>query len=1743
MNTQASSIIVISTPGRNGFALIRRWSLGLGLGLMCLGAFSHLLKAGDPPPDLAVQISGTPVFYQQFLWVGTTPPAPAENVALLTVLTNMTAGGVGPYLAALEDFLTTYPDSAWLPSIEANLAQYYREHGLYTKALQYWGNAWQATGSATEGSAKRVGDFAFAYWTKLLASLGRVDTLGTLFQQTQGRIFDGGPLQQVVNSTKEGYHMMVSNPGACFKCGTYALYNVARVLQPSVSGNGQVQSLPSPPTGFNMSTLLDLAQQAGLNLVAAQWGTNPTVVVPSVVHWKENHYAAILKEQNGMYWVVDPTFDQPRWLKAADIITEASSNFLVPAEKLPAGWGVLSAAEAAAIYGKGYDQGITDSNDGCGNGSGGSGGNAGTSGTSSCCGMTVWDVSEPYMSVWLYDEPLGYQPGLAGRISFTLAYKQRESRLISTNFFSLGMMWDSSWVTYITDYNPGSQAYMYVAGGGLRYYEIWNNTRDFLSDTFLQRTTNSMGNLTGFIVLYANGAKDYYQYVPTVLLNAYQVAFLTAKVDPFGHTNAFTYQQTTNNLVTLQYVVDADGRTNTVNYTNTTFPSQITGVQDAFGRSTALNYNSSGMLTNVVDVAGLSSSYVYDYQGWVTNLVTPYGTTTFLNYTNGVDLPGQNEFWGSNTYVFIRAVKVIDPAGGTNIYILRQDSSNVLTTVGTTVTTNLYLPYAYPTAVVPATVPTTLLDNTYMNYRDSFHWGPLQAAGLPSDITNLSTNQYNLARMRHWLHDSSGGDISQVLDMQQDPSPDGVNPGQTTWYDYDGKLSYIEQGTNVQPSLLARVLPDGTIWYTWYQRDQWDRPTNVVDTYSLSYGGTQLTRTNIFIYSTNQVDLLQMIGPKGETLAGYSYNTNHQALTWTNATGDVTGYTYDAYGRPTSSTGPAGLVTTNLYYASGSYTNWVQTRIDLQINRTNSFSYTNDLVYLQTNELGLIITNIYDNLQRATNVIDARGTNLYVYQNLDLVQQVDPLGFTNSYGYDHERRLIAQTNALGHYFLNNYCNCGALTSVQDALGNLTYFHYDNTGWLTNAVYPDGTSVTNFYDLLGKLTNTIDGAARSVTNWFDNQGRQYAVSNALAQVLSLTLDIEDRATNTVDANAVSINQVFDNLGRVTSRTYPDTGVESFVFSTNGLAFYTNQLHEVTSFGYDASRRKTSETNANLEVTKYGYDAAGDVLTLSDGKSQVTTWNYNRYGLVSNKVDAASNIIMVYLYDADNRLTNRWTPVNTNTTYAFDAVGNVTNITYFNPHPVTNTYSYDAQKRLTNMIDTVGTTAYAYDQVGQLLSEDGPWANDMVSYTYSDRLRVSLILLQPNADPWNQTYSYDGARRLTGTISPAGTFSYTYDATRQLQIGKVALPNTAFITNTFDSVARVLSTTLENSGSTVLNSHTYTYNAGSQRTQQVRTKGDYVNYGYDPIGQLTNAAGLESGGVTNRWQEQLSYVYDKAHNLSYRTNNALIQTFSANSDNELTTIARNSTGALTVTGTSSSPTTNVTVNTTNAIIYADYTFAATNFTPANGANTYTAIAKDSLGRISTNSVTINLPSSATYTYDLNGNLLSDGTRGFTYDDENELIQVTVTNNWQSQFVYDGKLRRRIIKEFTWQNSAWVETNEIHFIYDANVVIEERDVNNLPQLIYTRGKDLSAGLQGAGGIGGLLALSQVATLNSAHYYYQADANGNITALVNSQQVIAAKYLYDPFGDTISLSGPIAIANTYRFSSKEYHQNSGLV
>src|SRR5437870_8147035 len=72
---------------------------------------------------------------------------------------------------------------------------------------------------------------------------------------------------------------------------------------------------------------------------------------------------------------------------------------------------------------------------------------------------------------------------------------------------------------------------------------------------------------------------------------------------------------------------------------------------------------------------------------------------------------------------------------------------------------------------------------------------------------------------------------------------------------------------------------------------------------------------------------------------------------------------------------------------------------------------------------------------------------------------------------------------------------------------------------------------------------------------------------------------------------------------------------------------------------------------------------------------------------------------------------------------------------------------------------------------------------------------------------------------------------------------------------------------------------------------------------------------------------------------------------------------------------------------------------------------------------------------------------------YTTNHEIYTLSYTTLFRS----DGRMRRRIRREYTWRSGIWNFQSEIRYVYDGNLVIEERDANSLPTVAYTRGKDL--------------------------------------------------------------------------------------
>jgi len=156
-------------------------------------------------------------------------------------------------------------------------------------------------------------------------------------------------------------------------------------------------------------------------------------------------------------------------------------------------------------------------------------------------------------------------------------------------------------------------------------------------------------------------------------------------------------------------------------------------------------------------------------------------------------------------------------------------------------------------------------------------------------------------------------------------------------------------------------------------------------------------------------------------------------------------------------------------------------------------------------------------------------------------------------------------------------------------------------------------------------------------------------------------------------------------------------------------------------------------------------------------------------------------------------------------------------------------------------------------------------------------------------------------------------------------------------------------------------------------------------------------------------------------------------------------------------------------------------------------------------------------------------------YSWDAENRLIQTTVgTNGPVVRFYYDAQSRR--IAQTT-------GTATTLYIYDGwNPIAEyaQSGTGILPVIskTYTWGMDLSGSMQGAGGVGGLLAVTD----STGTYYPTFDGNGNISEYLDSTGAVAAHYEYDPFGNTTVATGTKKDDFAHRFSTKPLDPTTGL-
>jgi RHS repeat-associated protein len=1257
------------------------------------------------------EISAAPVFDEPLMPLDANS-RPAENKALSDALTAYAARAVSDDCSSLEAFAVQFPQSRWTASFLLHLGTEYFNYGYFSKALDAWQRSWALFQASDYAPAKPQADRALGELARMYSRIGRTTELDALLKASAGRELKG-PATQLIHAAQESLWMMKNKPGYCFRCGPLALDKILLRTEPKKMANPAFREYMSPTNGFALTEVAELSDRVGMNYQMAYRSPGAEIVTPAVAHWKVGHYAALVERRGDRVLAQDFTFRGSVWITTNALDDEASGYFLIPPGPLPAGWRSVGKGEGRLVRGRGMTltkdpKRTSDCDQKAGN---------------DCFkykGMTTYSIHAMLVSLSMQDNPLGYAPPLGPPVQFVAEYHQLEAgQPANFSYSNFGYKWTGNWISYITDNptSPDADVTLYVDGGGTFDYTDYNPTTQMYQPEPMSQTILVKTGVASYEMRFGDGSKREFTQ-SNGSTSSTRLIFLTQIIDPLGHGITLQYDS----QLRITGVVDAIGQVTTLQYTNLTYTNAITSITDPFGRTANFAYYTNGLLAQITDVLGLTSQYTYDTNEFIVALTTPYGTSTFQTATTNA----------------VNYVLATDPEGQSELAVYSQSSG---------------VPATVPASQVPHGLSTF---NLFMDARDSFYWDRRAYAEGAWD--------YSKAVNFHWLHLSpDGDDTSGILESEKAQLEGRV------WYNYpgqptnDGPPYYLDAaytGTGAQPTVMARVLDDGSTQLSTFGYNSFGKLTNSTD---------PLGRSFSYDYATNNIDLLQTFMTRGgnnELIGSATYNASHQPLTVTDAAGNTTAFGYNALGLLASETNANGAVTTFNYNTNG-YLMSVQGPLP---GTNDLLSFTYDAVgriQTATDTEGYTVSYEYDNMDRITQVNYPDGTfEQVVYDRLDPVAVQDRLGRWSTNTYNDLRQLIAVHDHLGRISQFEWCQCGAISSMTDPMGRTTSWTFDLQSRPVQKQFPDGSIETYTYEnMTSRIHSREDeaGQSREIEYYPDNEVKQisYPMAAIPTPTVSFTYDSDyDRVTSMTDGVGTTVYSYYpvtsppqtgarqlasvsgplpnslatyeyDNLNRVTNHTVAG-GNYSISYDVLGRAVsigtplgtfqntYLDSTMRIASIAYP-----NGQTNFISYYNNAGNQRVREILDLKPNGSLLSSfgYSYDALGLITamtNQWDTFPELVWEFGYDADNELTNATRMQGSSTVqalaYGYDAAANrvtassngVATISTFNAlnqlvgggavGAGAATYEWDGEKRLTAINLGSHRSEFSYDGLG-------------------------------------------------------------------------------------------------------------------------------------------------------------------------------------------------------------------------------------------------------------------------------------------------------------------------------------------------------------------------------------------------------------------------------------------------------------
>jgi RHS repeat-associated protein len=577
-----------------------------------------------------------------------------------------------------------------------------------------------------------------------------------------------------------------------------------------------------------------------------------------------------------------------------------------------------------------------------------------------------------------------------------------------------------------------------------------------------------------------------------------------------------------------------------------------------------------------------------------------------------------------------------------------------------------------------------------------------------------------------------------------------------------------------------------------------------------------LGRTSTFTYDASHL-LLSMKDPRGGTTTN-TYNASGQVVSQVGPDGGATTFSWS--GDPASPAGAANTMTD----PNGNVTQYQYANMELAsvthafgtpLAATTSYAYDPATlgVTTVTDPAGHVTTSGYDSAGNLLSTTSADGhTTSYSYNGFnELTSKSTPLGEFTSYSYDGNGNLVSVSDPLGttSYAHDSAAAPGDVTSMTNPDGNVTTYAYDSDGDLASAATtpsagvtdtvtyaydaagertcqalgnatasgitcpaagaaPAGTTATA-YDAAGQVTGITDPLGHVTSYGYDGNGNKVKVTDAAGHVTSYAYDASNQQVKVTQPDGTTQATTYDATGSPVKQVSASGAITVYAFNAlSQVTSSTGPLGHVTKYGYDAAGDRASVTDPQGQVTTYGYDAAGleTSISYSDGKTPGVTYAYDADGRRAAMTDGTGTT--TYAYDGDSHVTSVTSGAGATVSYAYDAAGLLTSLTYPNGQVVT--HAYDGAARLASIADGLGhTTTFSYDHDGNLLSKAYPNGVTATSaYDASDQL-AGITDKTSSATLASYAYTRDSLGQVTAaaeTGAGAGPQAYSYTQLSQL-----------------------------------------------------------------------------------------------------------------------------------------------------------------------------------------------------------------------------------------------------------------------------------------------------------------------------------------------------------------------------------------